>query len=143
MRWTDTIDIDAPADIVWALTVDIESWPAYTPTMTSIRRLDPGPLRVRSRALVKQPRQRAAIWTVIDLAVGREFSWRSKRRALTMTGTHLLEPRAGGTRQTLSVHIEGPLSSLVGAAFGGLVRRSLQAENAGFKTEAERFASTA
>lgn len=42
MQITDIIDIDAPIERVWELTVDVEAWPRYTPTMTSVERLDDG-----------------------------------------------------------------------------------------------------
>jgi len=55
MRFENTIEIDAPADRVWALTTDVESWPAITPTMTKVERLDNGPFHATSTARVKQP----------------------------------------------------------------------------------------
>jgi uncharacterized membrane protein len=144
MEWTDTIDIDSPPDIVWTLNTDVEHWPAYTPTMTSVRRLDTGPFRVGSRARIKQPGQPIAVWTVTDLAAGREFRWRSHRRGLTLTGGHLVEPvteqsRNTATRNTVTLQADGPLAALFGLTFGPLIRRSLRIENNGFKTHAERL----
>jgi hypothetical protein len=42
-----------------------------------------------------------------------------------------------GCRNTLSIDVSGPMSGLFGLAFGGLFRKALETENAGFKAKAE------
>jgi hypothetical protein len=54
-QFSITVEIPAPPDRVWAVMADIERWSDWTPTVTSIRRLDPGPLAVGSRARIRQP----------------------------------------------------------------------------------------
>ncbi len=138
MRWESTATIDAPVDEVWRLTMDVENWPAITPTMTTVRRLDEGPLRVGSRARVKQPGQTAAVWTVTRLDERREFTWETRRMGLTMSGSHLLEPAGAGCRNTLVLDVRGPGAGLFGLLFGRLARRSIETENAGFRAAAAR-----
>jgi hypothetical protein len=58
------LDIDAPLAVVWGLTIDVERWPSMSPTVTTVKRLDPGPLRMGSQTLVKQPGQPKRIWIV-------------------------------------------------------------------------------
>jgi uncharacterized membrane protein len=138
MRIEDSIDITAPVARVWELTLDVESWPQHTPTMTSIERLDTGPLGVGSQARVKQPGQRAKVWTVTALEPERKFAWSTKSMRMTMTGTHALGARETGTTNKLTVEIEGPLSSLIGALLRRPIAKAIAQENRGFKTAAER-----
>ncbi len=143
MRWTHSTRIGAPADVVWQLTTDVEAWPATTPTMQSVKRLDDGPLRVGSRARVKQPAQPEAVWTVSRLEPGREFSWQSRRRGLVLTGTHTVTADGEGCRNTLALDATGPLAVLLGLVLGPAFRHALRAENAGFKAAAEQEVSGA
>ncbi|WP_238006302.1 SRPBCC family protein [Dactylosporangium sp. AC04546] len=138
MKWENTITIDAPAGVVWALTVDVERWPDATPTMTSVVRLDDGPLRTGSRARIKQPAQSAAVWTVTRLVEGREFAWQTRRMGLTMTGSHLVEPTGDDRcRNTLGIEIHGRGAGLFGLLFGGVLRRAIVTENLGFRSAAQ------
>jgi uncharacterized membrane protein len=138
MRIEDSVEITAPVARVWELTLDVESWPQHTPTMTSVERLDTGPLGVGSRAQVKQPGQRAKVWTVTALEPERTFAWSTKSMGMTMTGTHALDAGKTGTTNTLTVEIEGPFSSLIGALLRRPIAKAIAQENHGFKTAAER-----
>ena len=142
MRWTDTLSIRAPAEVVWRLTTGIADWPSFLPTVQRVVPLDAGPVRVGSSAKVKQPRQTEAVWTVTSLEPGREFTWRTARLGLEMVGSHLVDEEPGGCRNTLTLEVTGPASRPFGWLFGPVLRRSLHAENAGFKRKAEESAPT-
>ena len=58
MRFMATIDVAAPAQLVYEVYTDVERWPEWAASVTSVERLDQGPLRVGSRARIKQPRLR-------------------------------------------------------------------------------------
>jgi uncharacterized membrane protein len=136
---TDTVDIAAPIERLWELTEDIEKWPSITPTMTSIVRLDSGPLHVGSTARVKQPRQRARVWTVTRFEPNNTFAWRSRILGMPVTGTHAMVSRGdGGSTNTLTIEMTGAISRLMGPLLSSTLRRALALENAGFKQRAER-----
>jgi len=137
MRIENVIAINTPVPRVWGLTLDVESWPEHSPTMTSIERLDDGPLAVGSKARVKQPAQRAKVWTVTELDPERSFAWSTRVMGTTMTGRHMMAPSGDGTTQTLTVDIEGPLAPLVGALVRRPILKAISTENQGFKAAAE------
>jgi hypothetical protein len=64
MEYLISADIDAPPDVVWAVMSDGERWHEWTASVTSVRLLDSGPLRIGSRALIRQPRFPPAVWKV-------------------------------------------------------------------------------
>ena len=134
----DELVIDAPAATVWALTIDIESWPQTTPTVTSVERLDDGPLAVGSRARLKQPRQRAAVWTVTRLEPETVFEWSTRTMGMTMTGGHRIEPLDDGRcRNVLTLRASGPTATLLGWLVSRPIRQAIATENAGIKRRAE------
>jgi uncharacterized membrane protein len=137
MEYETSVHIAAPPELLWRLTVDIEGWPRLTSTMTSVRRLDEGPLRVGGEALVKQPGLRAARWRVTELADGGRFVWQSTAGGVTSVGEHLVVPDGDGTRLTLAVRQSGVLAGLVGALYGRRIRRFVDIEAAGFRAAAE------
>jgi uncharacterized membrane protein len=138
MRLEDTVVIEAPVGTVWGLTVDVEGWPRIAPTFERIERLDEGPLRIGSRATVKQPGQRETVWTVSRIDENERFTWGARVFGVWLVASHVLAPDpSGGVRNTLTIDLAGPAASLLGLAIGRQIRASLKKENAGFKAAAE------
>ena len=137
MRIETQLATRASVDRVWALTEDVESWPSITPTITSVERLDDGPLRIGSTARIKQPRQRPTVWTVTRLEPPRLFEWQTKVLSITMTGGHRLDPIPDGCRNTLSIELTGFGSGFMGRVLGRKLREAIETENRGFKARAE------
>jgi uncharacterized membrane protein len=124
--------ISAPTAVVWRLTIDVEQWPSFTPTMQEVTLLEPGPLRVGSKARVKQPGQTPAVWTVTEVTPESAFVWETQRMGLRMIGGHRLVPEGDATRNTLSIEVTGLGAGVFGALFGGMIARTIQRENAAF-----------
>lgn len=129
--------IDASVEEVWALTVDVEGWPDTTPTMTSVERLDEGPLRVGSTARVVQPKQRPTVWTVTALEAPHTFEWQTTVLGITMVGSHHLVPVGDGVRNELRLRLTGFGSGLMRRLLGRTLEGAIETENQGFKRAAE------
>lgn len=135
--FTKTIDIQAPPQRVWEIMSDVERWHEWTPSITSIERLDRGSFQVGSRARVRQPKLRPAVWQVTELEKDRSFTWVTRSPGIRVTGRHEVEPFAGGSRATLSVEFSGLLAPLVAWLTRGLNQRYLGMEANGLKSRSE------
>jgi uncharacterized membrane protein len=138
-----SIGIDAPADVVWSVMSDGERWHEWTASVTSVRRLDRGPLRIGSRALIRQPRFPPATWTVTALEPGRRFVWRSGLPGMSVYGDHAVSPLASGTRATLTLTYEGLLARIMGRMTRDITLRYLNMEASGLKRRSEENARAA
>ena len=127
------IEIPAPPDRVWAVLLDVERWPEWTPTVTRIERLDHGPLMVGSRARIRQPKLPAATWGVTELVVGRSFTWVTQSPGVRVTARHGVESTGNGTRAVLSLQFSGLLGSLVARMTRGLNERYVGIEAKGLR----------
>jgi carbon monoxide dehydrogenase subunit G len=132
-----TIDIQAPHDRVWAAVCDIEHWSEWTPTVISVRPLDPGPLAVGSRAIVRPPKLLPARWQITELEEGRGFSWITRGPGISVTARHTIEGAANGSRATLSLDFSGALGPLCAPLTRGLTARYLAIEARRLKKRAE------
>ena len=140
MRVDVTIDISAPPEVVWAVLSDVESWPTWTASITSVRPLSPDPLQVGSRVRIKQPRLPATVWTVSELVEGERFTWTATGPGVHTRASHRVVGTAAGSRVTLSIDQAGVLGRLVGRLYGGLTRRYVEMEAAGLKQWSESSA---
>jgi uncharacterized protein YndB with AHSA1/START domain len=135
--FTTSIDIDAPPARVWEVMIDVERWHEWTPSITSIRRLDGGPLRLGSRALVRQPKLPANNFKVTEFEPDRVFTWVSKSPGVVAAGRHVVEPRGAGSHATLSVEFGGLLGWFVARLVGNLTERYIRMEAEGLKRRSE------
>jgi len=133
-----SIDVDAPIERVWEVLTAVERWPEWASTVTSVRRLDQGPLVVGSRARIEQPKIPPTEYVVTELEPGRSFTWVATGPGVRTTARHRLDPLDGGrTRVTLGVEQAGPIGTVVGRFYRGLTDRYLAAEAAGLKARSE------
>ncbi|HEY2794275.1 MAG TPA: SRPBCC family protein [Micromonosporaceae bacterium] len=138
MSETTTIDINAGLDRVWTELIDITAWPKWSASMTSVNRLDDGPLREGSRARVKQPRMPSMTWTVTELADQSSFVWAAKTPGVVTLGTHRITANPdGSTHLVLGVEHSGQMSGLIGRMTGARTRRYMALEAAALKAASE------
>jgi hypothetical protein len=138
LNFSKSVDINAAPDAVLAVMSDVERWPEWTPSVTSITRLDAGPFVVGSRARIRQPKLPPALWTVSAIEPGRSFTWTSKGPGILVTAHHSIDPRAEGSRVTLSIRYEGLLAKLVAWMTKDINERYLSMEANGLKARCER-----
>jgi uncharacterized membrane protein len=134
-----SIDVEAPVPQVWEVLCDVERWPEWASTVTSVRRLDDGPLAVGSRVRVEQPRIPATVYVVSEIEQDRSFTWVAKAPGVRTTARHVLEELGPGrTRVTLAVEQAGPVGVVMGRFYRRLTDRYLTAEAEGIKARSER-----
>jgi uncharacterized membrane protein len=136
-----SVNIDAPPEKVFAVLCDVERWPEWTSTMTSVQRTDSGPFAVGSSARVCQPRLRPAVWRVTDLEDRRNFTWTTRSFGLSMSASHLIEPHGAGCRVVLSFELSGFIAPLISRLYGGLMERYVTTESQGLKQRCESAAT--
>lgn len=133
-----TVEIAAPPDRIWSVMIDVENWPQWTASVTSIRKLDPPPFDVGSRVHIVQPKLRPGIWTVTGVEPGRSFSWASGVSGLVrVIARHAIEPADSGSRVILGVEFKGILGAIGAAAYGKLTAEYMAMEAAGLKRRLE------
>jgi len=138
---TKSIHIDAPSDVVWAVTRDVERWPEWTPTVTSVRLADDRELGPGSVARIKQPMQPESEWVVTEFRDGERFAWETRRPGLHMVGTHELAAAGTGTRNVLTLEATGVIAVIFRPLLGWAVRKALADENRGLKVRCEQESS--
>ena len=139
MDFNVSIDIAAPAEVVWAVMSGVESWHEWTASVRSIELLG-GPLEVGRRALVRQPGFPPAIWKVTSIEPGRSFTWETRGPGLKVEGHHRVEPTSGGAHVTLALHYEGIVGRLLARVTRGITERYVRLEAEGLKRRSEEDA---
>jgi uncharacterized membrane protein len=141
MRYEKVVTISAPADTVWDVLTDLEAWPEMTASMTSVERVEPGPIKVGARVRIKQPKLPPMEWTVTEVVAGQRFVWEATTPGARTSAAHTLLELPGETTLRLEIEQHGPMSGLMGLVFRGMTHRYLDWETQGFKSRAEGLSS--
>ena len=137
MRFEKTVSVQAPVEVLWRVVEDVESWPKLTESMTSVERLDGGPLRVGMRVKVHQPKLPPATWKVTELVENERFVWKARGLGFSTQGFHEVAPDGEGSTLTLAIEQSGLMSGMVGRMWKDLTERYIALEAAGIKRRAE------
>ncbi|CAM4276317.1 Polyketide cyclase / dehydrase and lipid transport [Mycobacterium basiliense] len=135
-----SVEIDAPPETVWAVFSDVERWPEWTASVTSLVGLDGPALASGKRFEIKQPRMAKLVWTVTEIDPGVSWTWEQRSPGALARARHDVIPQPGGrtlVRQRLDQR--GILGALVGRLMANMTKRYLDLEANGLKDRAEEL----
>jgi uncharacterized membrane protein len=136
-----TVEIPAPPPLVWSVLADLECWPEWTASVSSVKRLSPGPLQVGSRVRIHQPKLPPANWRLTKLNPGASFTWISRAPGVRVTARHTVAVAGNGSSVTLSIHYEGLLGGSLARWVGKLNESYLALEANGLKARCTELAA--
>ena len=132
-----TVDINAPVDRVFEVMADTNRWHEWTPSVTSIKRLDEGDFVVGSKAVIRQPKFPPALWTITAIEPGHSFTWENRAPGIRVIAHHSAEAIGSRSRVTLSLRYEGLLATLLARLTRNITNRYLAMEASGLKARSE------
>ena len=135
-----SIAIDAPIEVVWNVFTDVERWPTWASSFTSVELID-GPMRLGAKARISQPRLPTVVWEVTKWEPGRSWTWATSGPGARTEASHVLSVSGTGTVAEQSITSTGPIGRLVAWLFRSLTRRYLAIEAAGLKQRCEQLAA--
>jgi len=115
MRFESSIEINAPADRVWALIDRLEEWPQWMPSIRRIERVSRGPLAVGSQLSVTAKVSRLTVsllMTITEFVPERTVVMRGRALGTNLTRFYILEPVDNRTVVTVGGEVSGALALL-------------------------------
>ena len=138
LKFSSSVEIDAPPEKVWALVNDLEEWPQWIPSMKKIEKLSEGALGVGSQIHVtaKSIITVKLLMTITEFVPGRHAVMQGKVLGTNMTRYYTFEPVNQRTRLTAGGEVSGLLAFLVRRGGQALSEEIVQAAKR--KIEGER-----
>ena len=136
------ITIDAPVEVVWSVFTDVERWPTWASSFTSVELIN-GPMRLGAQARIRQPRLPTVVWEVTKWEPGRSWTWAASGPGARTEASHVLTPSGSGTRAEQTIVSSGPLGRAIAFISRSLTQRYLAIEAAGLKQRSEQIAAAA
>ena len=135
-----SVEIDAPAELVWEVFSDVERWPEWTASVTSLVALDGPGLAAGKRFAIKQPRMSKLVWKVTEVDPGGSWTWEQRSPGAVAYARHNVLPLPGGrTLVRQQIDQRGVLGALVGRLMVTMTKRYLDLEAHGLKNRAEEL----
>lgn len=133
-----SIEIDAPADVVWRVYADVEHWSDWTASVQRLVGLDGTELRPGARFRIKQPRMPELVWEVTEVDPGTSWTWVQRSPGGTTVASHeVVAVSPGRTLVRQRLDQGGPIGAAVGRLTRGMTRRYLDLESQGLKRTSE------
>jgi uncharacterized membrane protein len=136
----DSVEIEAPAQLVWEVFSDVQRWPEWTASVTSLVGKDGANLAVGKRFSIKQPGMSKLVWKVTEIDPGSYWTWVQRSPGVRVSARHWVIPQPGGgtvVRQQLEQR--GVLGALVGRMMIKKTKRFLELEAQGLKARSEEL----
>ena len=136
----DSVEIDASPQLVWDVFSDVEHWPDWTASVTSLVGQDGSALAVGRRFAIKQPGMQKLVWKVTEIETGSSWTWEQRSPGANVIARHYVIAQPGGrtlVRQQLDQR--GVIGALVGRLMVKKTRHFLELEAQGLKSRAEEL----
>src|SRR5262245_23297344 len=127
------VEIAKPPEFVWSVLADVEHWPYWTDSVTSVERLEQEAFGVGSRVRIRQPRLKTMVWRVTEFEPGRFFAWEARTAGLITLAGHDIKRNDRGSTVILTVKQTGLLAPLLGLFVGSVTRQYMETEAQGLK----------
>ena len=136
----DSVEIAAPPQLVWDVFSDVEHWPDWTASVTSLAGLDGPALDIGKRFAIKQPGMQKLVWKVTEIDPGTSWTWVQRSPGVLVTARQWVIAQPGG-RTLVRQHLEqrGALGALVGRLMAKKTKRFLELEARGLKARSEHL----
>jgi uncharacterized membrane protein len=140
MLTEDSIEIDAPAQLVWQVFSDVEHWPEWTESVTSLVGHEGANLAVGKRFSIKQPGMSKLTWKVTDIDPGLSWTWVQRAPGAFASARHdVIAQPDGRTLVRQRLEQRGMVGALVGRMMLKKTKRFLELEAQGLKTRSEQL----
>ena len=115
MKFSSSIDINAPANKVWMLVYRLEEWPTWMPSIKKISKVTEGPLKIGSQLSVTAKVTMLTVtllMEITDFVPERSVVMQGKALCTNLTRFYSLEPINGRTKVTIGGEVSGLLAIL-------------------------------
>jgi hypothetical protein len=102
--WTVSRQVQAPADVVWRILIDLDAWPRWGLTVAGAE-LDSGGFELGARGRVWTPVGVPLPFVISEIDVGRTWAWRVAGVPATRHG---VDPDGAGCRVWMSAPLWAP-----------------------------------
>lgn len=139
-EYVTNVVVNCSHEKVWEVLSQLEKWPQWTSTVTSVERVSGAGLGACYK--VKQPGLPASKLTVMKWRDGESFTWESNEAAAKMVALHnVVAINESTSRVELSVVMSGPLVRIVWMLWGQKIRSYTDREAASLKVAVESLPS--
>jgi uncharacterized membrane protein len=136
----DSVEIDASAQLVWEVFSDVQRWPEWTASVTSLVGKDGANLAVGKRFSIKQPGMSKLVWKVTEIDHGSSWTWVQRSPGVLVTARHnVIAQPDGRTLVRQQLEQRGVLGALVGRMMIKKTKRFLELEAQGLKARSEEL----